>query len=220
MSKWVPIYFLMWTVLALFQRSYLWFFYFLFIYLFFYMQVLHTSLFSSLWLWQFAFRLKQNLLSYCSRASCCHLATIIIEDKTKLKSAETFNHFSLSLWNLACSDDRQTPPSGWPSTHQHCITDSAVWKMNFYDLWFIICISGSETPQDCFEESWREKPSVWVRNQIHTLLIDTLSLTAKHTCVRSECICIQRYICTFISCICCAVVSLICSNESIYLICC
>lgn len=158
------------------------------------MQVLHTSLFSSLWLWQFALRLKQNLFSYCSRASCCHLATIIIEDKTKLKSAETFNHISFSWWNLACSDERQTPPSGWPSTHQHCITDSAVWKMNFYDLWFIICISGSETPQDCFEESWREKPSVWVRNQIHTPLIDTMSLTADHTCML-WCVCVRSELC-------------------------
>lgn len=96
--------------------------------------------------WQFAFRLKQNLFSYWSRASCCHLATFIIKDKSKLESAETFSHLSFSWWNVVCSDDSQTPPSGWPSTHQHCITDSAVWEMNFYDLWFITCISGSETP--------------------------------------------------------------------------
>lgn len=139
-------------------------------------SILHYSLHS------FAFRLKQNLFSYWSRASCCHLAMFIIKDQAKLPSAETFSHLSFSWWNVACSDDSQTPPSGWPSTHQHCITDSVVWEMNFYDLWFITRVSGSETPQDCFEESWREKPSVWVRHQIHTPLIDTppLSLTVAH----------------------------------------
>lgn len=160
-----PTSFLMWSVLAVCFRDHIWLFFTCMSSLLRYL--VHSDC------WQFAFRLKQNLFSYWSRASCCHLATFIIKDKSKLESAETFSHLSFSWWNVACSDDSQTPPSGWPSTHQHCITDSAVWEMNFYDLWFITCISGSETPQDCFEESWREKPSVWVRNQIHTLLIDT-----------------------------------------------
>lgn len=84
-----PTSFLMWTVLAVRFRDHIYFFTCM-------SSILHYWVHSHCW--QFAFRLKQNLFSYWSRARCCHLARVIIKDKSKLESAETFSHLSFEMW--------------------------------------------------------------------------------------------------------------------------